>query len=70
MLLELLYDALRADIGVCVETNDPERLRMKLYAARKEDPQLGVLSFIISPTNPTSDLWIIKARPQTELEEL
>lgn len=69
MFLELLYDALRAEIGIVVETNDPERLRMKLYAARKEDPQLGVLSFVISPTTPETDLWILKSKQPT-LEDL
>lgn len=65
-LLEKLYDALRAPIGIVVETEDPERLRQKLYALRKErqdaDPQLRVLSFMISPTNPGSELWILKAK--------
>ena len=69
MLLELLYDALRAEHGIVVETNDPERLRMKLYAARKEDPQLRVLAFVISPTEPQSHLWILKAR-QPSLDDL
>jgi hypothetical protein len=58
-LSELLYNALGSELGVVVETNDPERLRQKLYGLRKEIPGAEVLSFIISPLNP-ADLWIIK----------
>lgn len=69
-LLEKLYDALRAPLGIVVETNDPERLRAKLYALRRErqdsDPQLRCLSFVISPTNPGSELWIIKTKQPDE----
>lgn len=57
--LELLYDAMREEIGLIVTTNDPERLRAKLYEARKADDDLSILSFIISPINP-SELWIVK----------
>lgn len=69
-LLEKLYDALRSPLGTVIETEDPERLRAKLYALRRErqdtDPQLRVLSFIISPTNPGSELWIVKAKQPNE----
>jgi hypothetical protein len=71
-LLEKLYEALREPLGIVVETEDPERLRQRLYALRKErqaeDPQLRILSFIISKTNPQSELWIIKAKAN-ETEE-
>lgn len=59
-LLEILYEAYRADLGIIVQTNDPERLRQKLYAERKKDPDLACLSFRISPTSPASELLIIK----------
>jgi hypothetical protein len=59
-LLELLYEAYRAELGIIVQTNDPERLRQKLYAERKKDPDLACLSFRISPTSPESELLIIK----------
>lgn len=59
-LLELLYDAARAEFGLVVRTNDPERLRMKLYPLRKRDPELQILSLRISPTSPSSELWIMK----------
>jgi hypothetical protein len=59
-LLEILYAAYRSDLGVIVNTTDPERLRQKLYAERKKDPDLACLSFRISPTMPESQLLIIK----------
>lgn len=58
-LVELLYAAYHAEFGVVVETNDPERLRQKLYPLRKENPDFEPLAFVISPMNP-QDLWIIK----------
>lgn len=60
-LLELWYTAFRSELGVVIETNDPERLRQKLYAVRKatDDPDLACLHLVISPLNP-GDLWIIK----------
>jgi hypothetical protein len=57
--LELLYDALRTPFGLVVETNDAERLRQKLYSARKEVAEFECLSFVISPLNGV-DLWILK----------
>lgn len=59
--LEYLYDALRSPRGIVLRTNDVERLRAKLYATRKEtlDPDLEVLSFIPSPTDP-SELWLVR----------
>lgn len=58
-LLQLLYDALHSPLGVCVTTNDPERLRQKLYPLRKTDDIFAPLAFLISPLNP-QDLWIVK----------
>lgn len=62
-LLELLYAAIHSTYGIVVESKDPERLRQKLYPLRKERPELLCLAFIISPLNPQSDLWIVKAKP-------
>ena len=59
--LECLYDALNSEAGIIVLTEDPERLRQKLYVLRKERiGELGCLSFLISPTNPQSELWILR----------
>ena len=64
MLLEFLYEALRSTHGVCLQTDNVESLRAKLYAARKAslDPDLDVLSFQPSPTDP-HQLWITKKGP-------
>lgn len=70
--LEILYDALRSEIGVVVETEDTEKLRAKLYAIRQsriaDDPLLGDLSFVLDPTQPKTRLWVLrsKRRPTDE----
>ena len=60
-LLELWYDALRSPLGLVLETNDTERLRSELYKVRTaaDDPQLAALSILVSPANPTGELWIV-----------
>lgn len=55
--IEVLYASLHADFGVVVETEDAERLRQKLYAIRKENPDFLPLAFVLSPFDST--LWII-----------
>ncbi len=64
--LEILYKAYNAELGVIVETNDPERLRQKLYAERKKDPDLKCLSFRINPTSPHNQLLILNGRKKDE----
>lgn len=59
-LLELLYTAFHSEVGIVVETNDPNLLRQKLYAVRKQDADLQVLSFLTSPDKPAGELWIVK----------
>lgn len=59
-LLDLLYRALASERGIVVETSDPERLRQKLYAERKKDPDLAQLSINISRTQPENQIWIVK----------
>ena len=61
-LLQLLYDAINAEYGIAVETNDPERLRQKLYPLRKQDELFTPLAFVLSPFNP-QELWILKKGP-------
>lgn len=58
VLASLLYEALSSEIGIVVETPDPEFLRQKLYAERKKSPEFDALAFIISPMNG-KDLWIL-----------
>lgn len=59
-MLQLLYDAIHSEYGVVVETPDPVELRTRLYPLRKDRPELACLSLVISPTNPTGELWIVK----------
>lgn len=63
-LIELLYAAYHSELGICVETNDAERLRQKLYPMRKENPDFEPLAFVISPLN-AMDLWIVKQPKET-----
>lgn len=62
-LLELLYQALSQDRGLVVQAEDcdVEELRQRLYRERTkaQDPALEVLSFVISPTDPTQ-IWIVR----------
>lgn len=65
LYLGYLYDALAAPIGLVILTDNPERLRQRLYSLRSENaPTFDNLSFVISPTNPTDQLWIVKKQPQ------
>lgn len=57
-LTELLYDALRTPRGTVIQTEDPERLRQKLYPIKKSSEDFTQLSFVISPINGL-DLWIV-----------
>ena len=61
-ILELLYQAFHSPLGLRVPTDDPERLRQKLYQVRTQEgsPELATLSFVQSPSNPTGELWIVK----------
>jgi len=66
---EILYEALASPLGIEVETNNPENLRAKLYAARRADPALEPLSIHISPTNPSAALFIIRRPSENGTEE-
>jgi len=59
-LIEYLYRAINSSLGVVLQTNNPERLRQKLYAERKKDPDLAALSINISRTAPETEIWIIR----------
>lgn len=59
-LIPLLYEAKASDYGLIVQTEDPERLRQRMYALRREHPDLTCISFVISPLNPGSELWLVK----------
>lgn len=57
---EFLYDALASEFGIILKTDNPIKLRERLYPLRKADAEFADLSFVISPVNPKTELWIIK----------
>lgn len=59
---DILYEALASEFGLIIECDQPLSLRGKLYAERRADPALSVLSFVLSPDNPDSELWIVKRK--------
>lgn len=62
-LIEVLYEAVRSPVGILVECEEgADRLRQKLYALRRSigDAELDGLSFLLSPINPATELWIVK----------
>jgi hypothetical protein len=70
-LLEFLYRALDAKVGIAIKTSDPVRLRAKLYETRREaaQPAFEELSILISRAHPKSEVWIVrKTSPQKEPE--
>jgi hypothetical protein len=64
--IEFLHKALETDLGIVVQTSDPEALRTRLYQirAKAKNPAFECLVFKPSVTNPTSELWIIKNPPK------
>ncbi|RMD51691.1 hypothetical protein D6827_01650, partial [Candidatus Parcubacteria bacterium] len=67
ILLDILYSALHEEYGIKVATEDAERLRQQLYAARRKagDPDLENLSISISPLSPQTELWVINKKGTT-----
>lgn len=61
-LLEILYEAYNAEIGIAVLTSNPQLLRQRFYTERKKDPDLECISITISPTNPSGELWLLNKR--------
>jgi hypothetical protein len=57
---ELLLQAVASEHGLVVHTPEPLRLRQKLYSVKKEDVSFICLSFVLSPTDPDNELWIVK----------
>jgi hypothetical protein len=62
--LNTLYEALGTPLGVVVQTDNPEKLRAKLYRLRDgaDDPMLKEISIVISPTMPQSQIWIVRIK--------
>lgn len=57
-LLDLLYEAMTKKHGLVVSCNDPIALRKRLNELRRKTAI--PVHLVLSPTNPGSDLWIIK----------
>jgi len=59
-----LYEALGSPLGVVIQTDNPEGLRAKLYRLRDQtdDPMLKEISIVISPSMPTSQVWLVKRK--------
>ena len=65
-LIELLYEALNTPLGVIVNCTNPVLLRTKLYPLKKHDPDFERLGFVISPSQPDTQLWIV-VKPEREI---
>lgn len=61
-LVEVLYAALRSEAGLVLRTDDPARLRQKLYQTRRalNDSDLDILRFIASRADPENELMVVK----------
>tara|TARA_R110000868_G_scaffold307378_1_gene568829 strand:+ start:3298 stop:3522 length:225 start_codon:yes stop_codon:yes gene_type:complete len=55
-----LYAALDSPHGLVIQTDDAERLRQLIYAAKRIDPIFAALSLIIAPGGTNNRLWIVK----------
>ena len=66
--LEFWYQALRADVGIEIETDDRERLRQRLYQDRTKalDPELDGLSIVFSPLSEDK-VWIVKRHAEKKI---
>jgi hypothetical protein len=63
-LIDYLYAAYHSKYGVCIETDNVERLRQKLYPLKKDNPDFDNLALVVSPLNGI-DLWIVKQPEET-----
>lgn len=68
-MLEHWYQALRSAHGIVLSSEDRERLRGKLYEARRDaaDRDLECLGIVLSPTDP-NELWIVKKDATPEVK--
>ena len=60
-MLEYFYKALRSKFGIYLGCSNVAALRGKLYQERANalDPDLDIISLVISPFNP-NQLWLVK----------
>lgn len=59
-MIEFFYAALNSPLGIIISTDDPDRCRQKLYAARRAaaDPALDGVAVTI-PATP-NEVWLVK----------
>ena len=58
-LISLLTQACVTPLGIKVSTNDPNRLRQRLYAMRRGNPEFAHLSFLVPAASPEDTLYIL-----------
>ena len=65
-LLDLLFEALKAEHGMIFKCEDAELLRTKFYALARDN---GLkVSISLSPTNPATELWVMKRKDDAPAE--
>lgn len=66
-IIEALWSAYNSDLGLLIDTEEPEKLRQEIYRARRElgEECLNQLSVNVSPYNPTGQIMLIR-RPDDE----
>jgi len=66
-ILNYWYRALHSPSGIELNTSDPEGVRARLYAVRREaqDSDLESIRIYLSPFDPTK-LWLVKKVLQDE----
>lgn len=64
-MLDLWYNALHSQFGIVIQTDNPSLVKQKLYRARSEsgDLALGEISICASPLNPSTEIWLVKKKP-------
>lgn len=68
-LLAMLTEACQHPYGVKVRTSDPNRLRQKLYAAKKGIAEYAHLSFMIPANGNDQFLYILCKETSSDAEE-
>ena len=67
--LEFLYQAIGSPFGIVLKVSDFTLASQRLYATRRKagDPGLAGLQFRRGPFDPEGELWIVKAKPQPQV---
>jgi len=62
-VIEYLFEALVADIGIVVECDQPVKLMRLLQKTRLDNiSKFKELRITLSPTNPKNEVWIMKVK--------